>query len=147
MPTMAKLFSAILLGALGYGVADQVGGHLPPEQTQGALRNLTAFFGVLVGWRFLGAKVRGEWSQAIGLGISAVVLLAVIALFWFAGYEMIQRAMRLIYGGDPILALEDMFFIAVEYLQYLAQVDVIIVAGFGAVILGFVVTAVSRMWR
>jgi hypothetical protein len=109
MPTMSKLFAAILLAALGYVVADLVGGHLPPEDRQNALRPITAIFGVIVGWRFLGKRVRGEWAHALGLGASAVALLMLCGLIWFSGYEMLRRATRLAYGGDPVVALEDMF--------------------------------------
>ncbi|KMW57095.1 hypothetical protein AIOL_002053 [Candidatus Rhodobacter oscarellae] len=57
---MAKLFAAILFAVLGYFVADLVGGHLPPEKPQGMLREITAFFGLLVGWMFLGRRIVGE---------------------------------------------------------------------------------------
>lgn len=146
MPTMAKLFSAILLGVLGYYVADLVGGHLPDEVRQGSLRPVTAFFGVWIGWRFLGRRIRGDWTSAVGLGLSSALVLAVVALFWFSGYEMIRRSLRLAYGGNPIEALEDMFQIAVDNLQFLAQADVIAAAVVGSIIVGLVVTAISRIW-
>lgn len=146
MPTMAKLFSAVLMGVLGYVVADLIGGHLPPEERQNALRPITAIFGVIVGWRFLGKRVRGEWAHAIGLGASAGAAVTICALIWFSGYEMLKRATRLAYGGDPVAALEDMMQIAVDYLQYFIEPDVAIVAVFGSVIVGGIVTAVSRVW-
>ena len=146
MPTMGKLFSAIMLGVLGYYVADLVGGHLPDEVRQNALRPITAIFGVLVGWKFLGRRLRGDWPSAIGLGLSSSVVLALIALLWFSGYEMIRRALRLAYGGDPFLALQDMFQIAADNLQFLAQPDVIFAAVLGSIGIGVVATAVSRIW-
>ncbi|MEL7116487.1 MAG: TrgA family protein [Pseudomonadota bacterium] len=146
MPTMAKLSSAILMGILGYVVADLVGGHLPEEMRQKSLRWVTAVFGVLVGWRFLGPRVRGDWTSSVGLGLSAGLVLFIVALFWFAGYEMLRKAQRLAYGGDPIEALEDMVAIAVEYLAHLAYSDVIGTAVVGSIIVGVVVTMIARRW-
>jgi len=77
---MSKLVAAALLGALGYFVADLIGGHLPPEELQNWLRPMSAFFGVLVGWRYLGKNMRGDWSTAIGLGLSAGALVTLISL-------------------------------------------------------------------
>ena len=71
MPTMAKLFAAVLLGALAYVAADAVGNHFPPEDRQGALRQLSAFFGVVIGWRFLGKRVNRGWYGSLGVGLSA----------------------------------------------------------------------------
>ena len=146
MPTMAKLFAAALLGALGYYVADLVGGHLPPEERQLWLRPITAFFGVIVGWRFLGRKTRGDWASATGLGLSSGVLLTVISIFWFAGDEMIRRSLRKAYGGNPIEALEDVFAIVIDLSQYLRHPDVLLAAIVGSILCGIIVTAVARRW-
>lgn len=146
MPTMAKLFSAILMAVLGYFVADLVGGHLPPEERQESLRVITALFGFWVGWAFLGRRIRGDWASSVGLGLSAGIVLTLIALFWFSGYEMIRRSMRLAYGGNPVEALEDMFQIAIDNLEYLAQADVIAASVIGSILVGVIATAVSRVW-
>ena len=146
MPTMAKLFSAILLAGFGYMIADLVGGHLPEEVPQRSLRSVTAVFGIWIGWRFLGRRVRGEWRHAVGLGMSSALVLAFVALTWFSGYEMIRRAMRMAYGGNPVEALEDMFAIAIDNLQFMVQVDVLMAAVIGSAVIGLVVTAVSRIW-
>jgi len=147
MPTMSKLVAAALLGALGYFVADLIGSHLPPEELQNWLRPMSAFFGVLVGWRYLGKNMRGDWSTAIGLGLSAGALVTLISLFWFSADEMVRRSLRKSYGGNPIEALEDVFAIAWDFTEYLRHPDVIVAAVGGSVLIGFIVTAVSRRWR
>ncbi|KMW57096.1 hypothetical protein AIOL_002054 [Candidatus Rhodobacter oscarellae] len=75
------------------------------------------------------------------------MVLVLVSLIYFSGYEMIRRAMRLAYGGNPFEALEDMFAIAWEYaLDFLAKPDVIIGLAIGSILAGTVVKAVSRIW-
>ena len=78
--------------------------------------------------------------------MSSTLVLTFVALTWFSGYEMIRRAMRLAYGGNPVEALEDMFAIAIDNLQFLAQADVLFAAVIGSAVIGLVVTAISRVW-
>ena len=143
---MAKLFSAVLLGVLGYFAADAVANHFPPEDKQGMIRPITAFFGVLIGWKFLGRRVNGPWSSAIGSGISAGVILVIASLVWFAGYEMIRRAMRMAYGGNPFEALQDMVQIAAELSLKLAYADVITILLVGSILCGLFAEAIARRW-
>ncbi|MCP3971779.1 MAG: TrgA family protein [Rhodobacteraceae bacterium] len=146
MPTMPKLIAAILVAALGYVAADRVAGHLPPETPSGILRELVAFFGLMVGWRFLGRRVGDGLSQGLGVGLSAVALLVLISLIWFSGYEMIRRAMRMAYGGNPFAALQDMMQIAIKQSVYLAHADVIGVLVLGGIVVGVLVELAARRW-
>ena len=146
MPTMPKLFAAVLFAVLGWFAADLVGAHLPPESLQGALRPLSGFFGLMIGWRFIGPRAGGGWRAACGLGLSGAVFLVLIGLMWFSGYQMIRRAMRMAYGGNPFEALEDMFQIAFDNLEYLAHPDVIGALVLGSMAVGLIVEAVARKW-
>ena len=147
MPTMAKLFAAVLLGALAYVAADAVGNHFPPEDRQGALRQLSAFFGVVIGWRFLGKRVNRGWYGSLGVGLSAGVVLVIVCLVAFSAIEMLRRAMRMSYGGNPIEALEDMFQIGMEMVwDKLAYTDVIVILVVGSMVCGLVTEAVARRW-
>lgn len=147
MPTMSKLFAAVLVAVVGYFAADKVGGHLPEEMRQGALRSMSAFFGLFVGWRFLGPRVReGTLRSSIGLGISASILLVIVCLIYFSGYEMIKRAMRKAYGGNPFEGLLDMVNIGIEFTDFIGQADVIAVLVLGGIGVGVVVHFVARRW-
>lgn len=143
MPTMPKLISAVIMALLGYGAADAVGGHLPPEVLQNGLRPVSAFFGIIVGWRYLGRKVGEAWRTAIGFGLSATVALVLISLLWFSGYEMIKRSLRLAYGG-PFEALQDMVQIAIDQAQYLGHGDVIVVLAGGGALCGLIAEFIAR---
>ena len=105
-----------------------------------------AAFGVLVGWRFLGPRMRGTWQAAAGLGLSSSVFLVLLGLLAFSGYEMLRRAMRMAYGGNPFEALEDMFQIAVDFLPLLGAFDVVAVLIVGGILVGWVTEAVARRW-
>lgn len=146
MPTMAKLFGAASVAVLGYLVADKVGGHLPEEAQQVALRPLSAFFGLIVGWRFLGRRSGHGFKSAVGLGITSSIALLLICLTYFSGYEMIRRAMRLAYGGDPFAAIKDMVQIALESTEFIGHPDVIAYLLVGGILAGVLVDFVARRW-
>ncbi len=147
MPTAAKLVSAILMGALGYYAANLLAAHLPEEVPANWLRPLSAVFGVIVGWRFLGKRVRGSGIQSgIGLGVTASAAVVLMGLVWFSGYEMVRRAMRLAYGGNPFEALQDMVQIALDFTIYLGNGDVLAALLGGGAVVGIVADMVARRW-
>ena len=146
MPTASKLVAALLIGALGYIGAGQVIPHLPPETRVGLFREISAFFGILVGWRFLGPRVGGGARISLGIGLTSAVALTLCCLIYFAGYEMVTRAMRMLYGGDPFAALQDMMLIAINYLEFLSPADVWGTLAVGGILAGLICEAVSRRW-
>ena len=146
MPTMSKLFAAILIAALGYFAADRVAVNLPEEIPPGVMRPVMAFFGIFVGWRLLGPRTGGGMRASMGLGLSSAALLTIIGVFWFAGYEMLRRALRKAYGGNPFEALQDMFQIAVDRLEHLAHADVVAVLVIGGLLAGAICEFVGRRW-
>ena len=145
MPTASKLVAAILLAALGYFAADRVALHLPEETPPGLIRQITAVFGLWVGWKFLGSRVGGGMSAAIGMGLSAMVAMFIVAMGYFAGYEMIKRSLRKSYD-DPFEALQNMVEIAISNTKHVAYVDVLLVLVVGGMVVGLLVEAASRRW-
>jgi len=146
MPTMGKLFAAVFVAILGYIAADKVGGHLPEEAQQVALRPLSALFGLIVGWRFLGRRTGGGVTSGVGLGLTSSVALVLISLIYFSGYEMVVRATRMAYGGDPFAALQDMIQIALDMTEFVAHQDVLTVLVLGGMTVGVLVDLVARRW-
>jgi len=148
MPTMPKLFAAVLMAVFGYVVADRVAGHLPEEVQQGLLRPITAFFGILVGWRFLGRRVGGSMRSALGMGLSAAFALLLVSLIFFSGNEMLRRALRKTYKGAeaPFLALQDMVQISLDFRVHLFYADVVTTFILGGLIVGVIVELVARRW-
>ncbi len=146
MPTMAKLFSGIMMAVLGWMCADKVGLYLPEEVQQQMLRPITAFLGLIVGWRFLGKRVGRNWRTAVGFGLSSVVFLTILALFTFSVLEMLKRALRKTYEG-PIDAIEGVFEIAADFgRNYLPYADVITTGIVGGIIVGLVAEYIARRW-
>ena len=107
---------------------------------------VVAFFGIFVGWRFLGKRAGSGLNAAPGLGLSAAVILVAVSVFWFSGYEMIRRATRMAYGGDPFAALQDMVQIALDDAPYLAHGDVIGTLVVGGILVGLIVELVAKRW-
>jgi len=145
MPTAAKLFGAILMAGLGYLVAGLIVPHLPQELPEGHLRVLSAFLGILVGWRFLGSRVGGGLRSAMGLGLSASATLVFCGLVLFSGNEMIKRSLRKAYVG-PVEALKDMVQIIIDDLVYLRPPEVLATLIVGGMVVGLLTELVSRRW-
>lgn len=143
MPTAAKLVSAVLIGVLGWIAAHLVIPHLPPETRIGFFREITAALGVLVGWRFLGARAGTGMGASLGFGLGAALVLVFWALVTFSGIEMIRRSLRKAYDG-PVEGLKNMLAIAIEDLHYLAFPEVWGVLLVGGLAAGVVAEAVAR---
>ncbi len=146
MPTAAKLISALVMALLGWGVAHLVVPHLPPETRIGWFREISAGLGLLVGWRFLGRRAGGGWNLAPGYGLGAAAILVFWMLLVFSGYEMLRRAMRKAYGGDPVAALKDMVQIAMDDAVYLQPFEVWGALVLGGLAAGLIAEAAARRW-
>lgn len=145
MPTASKLVAAVLLAVLGYFAADRVAAHLPEEIPPGMIRPVMAFFGIMVGWRFLGKRVGDGYSAALGMGLSSSVVLFLLGMGWFAGVEMIKRSMRMSYD-NPFHALQGMVEIAIDNVEHVTYVDVISILVAGGILVGLLVEFASRRW-
>ncbi len=143
MPTAAKLVSAIVMGVLGWVAAHLVIPHLPPESRIGFFREITATIGVLVGWRFLGARAGAGAGASLGFGLGASLVLVFWALLVFSGYEMIKRSLRKSYDG-PVEGLKGMMQIAIDDLVYLRPVEVWGALLLGGLAAGLIAEAVAR---
>ena len=107
MPTAAKLIGALSFAALAWFVSDLIKPLLPEGTQVGLLSPVNAFFGLLMGWRILGARAGEGIVSSVGYGLTAAVATVFWGLLAWAGYEMIVRSTRLYYDG-PIEALQDM---------------------------------------
>ncbi len=145
MPTAPKLVAAILMAVLGYVTAELIIGHLPPEVRTNLFREISAFLGLLVGWRFLGRRAGAGFGTALGFGLSAAAALVLCGLVYFSGYEMIIRALRKSYDG-PFEGLLGMMDIAIQNLDLLGYADVLGVLIVGGLIVGLLTEAAAKRW-
>ncbi|GKY89822.1 hypothetical protein STA1M1_36910 [Sinisalibacter aestuarii] len=140
MPTTARLVAAVLMAALGWGVATLATAYLPEGQPVGLFAPVMALWGVIVGWIWTGRKIQEGSGKPLGVGLVGAALLVFWVLLSFAGFEMVRRATRVRYGG-PVEALEDMMKIAMEYVRDQMQPDVI-----GALVIGGALAGVLTAW-
>jgi len=146
MPTTAKLVAALFLGALGWFLADLVKPYLPEGQAVGLFSPISAVVGLGVGWIFTGRKLHGGVGSALGIGLSSAALLAFWVAFIFAGYEMLQRALRKSYDG-PTEAAVDVFAIIVDQATFALKPDVAGSLLVGGIVAGYLTKWVAARWR
>jgi hypothetical protein len=135
MPTAAKAVSAVLLAVVAWLAADAVR-PLLPEQTQfGKFNEVAALIGLLVGWRVLGNRVQGGFIEAFSGGLTGAAALVFWNLFVQSFNEMLGNALDRKYDG-PFEGLIDVFYIGVDYAQYLLNPTVA-----GVILGGSIITA------
>lgn len=137
MPTAAKAVSAVLLAMVGWFGANAIV-PLLPEQTQiGLFKEVAALIGILVGWRVVGRRVQGGFFEAISGGLTGAAALVFWNLFAQSMNEMLGNALDRQYGG-PFEGLIDVFYIAIDYSQYLVDSTVLGIIIGGSALTGIV---------
>ncbi|MEL7343772.1 MAG: TrgA family protein [Pseudomonadota bacterium] len=145
MPTAGKLIGAVLFAALAWYVSDLVKPLLPDGTPTGMLSPVNAFFGVIMGWRLMGRRAGEGFVSATGLGITTGIAIVFWALLFWGGYEMIQRAMRLLYDG-PFEALQNMAILMLEYGQLAGTPMVVGTMFFGSLVAAWVTDFFAQRW-
>lgn len=143
MPSFSRLVGAVLLAALAWYVSELIKPLFPEERDVGWFTQVNAAFGLLVGWKWMGARALGTISNAIGNGLTSAVMLLVSALFFQCVSEMIRLSYNKQYDTAPD-AVVGIFELMVEYGQMLSTVEVWGTLLIGGVAAGFVVEAVAR---
>jgi len=146
MPTGSKLVAALCLGILGAIVSEMVKPLMPDSTAFGYFTYVSFLLGVIVGWRFLGARAGAGTVNAINNGITGVVILVFFALFVYGSYEMLDQSLRHRYSA-PMEAMRGILEIGMGYGQYLLNVGVIVTLCVGAVLSGLITEFAFRHWR
>lgn len=146
MPTAAKLIGAIAFAALGWAGAWAFMPLMPPETRWGIFQPVCAALGLLVGWRFTGARVGRGWIAAMGAGLTGAALLVGLALLVFSFREMVHRSMNFRYDG-PLDAVVNVFGIVLEYGVLLGDTLFLSVLVLGGLLGGLLAEAAARLWR
>lgn len=136
MPTAAKLVSAILLAVVAWLACDAIRPLLPEQTRFGWFNHVGAGIGLIVGWRVIGIRVQGTFFEAISAGLTGAAALVFWNLLVQSFNEMLANALARRYSG-PFEGLVGVFYIAIDYLQYLADPTVLAI-----IIGGSVLTAV-----
>lgn len=150
MPTGARLVSAIVFAALAYLAATIVHGIL--EREAGSTVNVSYFkeimavIGVLCGWIIMGKRASNGLRAAIGGGILTSVAIVFWGLLAFSLREMIILSTKMRYDGATE-ATVDVFRIALEHAQTIADPSLIITLVVGGMIGGWMAVWANRRFN
>lgn len=146
MPTAARAIAAIALAAVGYLASLAYVPFLPEDMPTFWLGPINAGIGAILGWRFLGRRVKGGALTAAQTGI----LSAALGLFWSGAFfsikDMLIRSMDLRYRGleDALMGVGDLWLHYVGLAMNLPVVGVLVIGGAAA---GVLAQIAGRMWR
>jgi hypothetical protein len=146
MPTGAKAMAAVSFVVVGWLIANAYVPNMPEAQSVGALRELTAVLGGIIGWKVMGTSVGKGYVRAIGSGWKTVIVLIFMALLFFGIYEMLQESVKMRYDG-PFDAIIDIFARMLDRAPPLLSANVLAVALIGGGIAGIMAENANRRWR
>ncbi|PSL17250.1 TrgA family protein [Shimia abyssi] len=146
MLTANKLVAALSLAILGAMVAELIKPSFPEGFDAGNFTILSAGLGLIVGWRVLGRRAGRGTAMALNNGITGVVAFVAVGLLFFGAEEMLDRALNRRYE-DPIVAIQQIVEIAMEYSFYLLDPPVLIALGVGAILSGLAAEYAFHRWR
>lgn len=100
MPTPAKLVCALLFAALAWAVGETIVRYTLEEGTRvGLFREMLAFGGLLIGWKYIGKVATGPMlrgnsvTNVITAGIAGAAMLLVLGLLFHAFGVMIANSL------------------------------------------------------
>lgn len=146
MPTAAKAIAAVSFAVVGWLIADAYIANMTEETAMGSFRELTAFLGLIIGYKVMGPSVGNGYLGAVGSGWKTVIVLVFFTLLFFAIYQMVLQSTKMRYDG-PSEAVLDVFNQMMERSIPLASVGVITVMAIGGAIAGILAENASRRWR
>ncbi len=134
MPTFGRLIGAVLFGALAWYVSLLIVPLFPEGANLGAFQEVNTFFGILAGWTIAGPRAGTGYNASISYGLTTMVAMVVMALFFNSFVVMIENSLRRRYKGAGE-AVNDVFAMFVEHGSMMATQDIIVtllVGGIGA---------------
>ncbi|WOI55086.1 TrgA family protein [Palleronia sp. LCG004] len=141
-PTLSKLVAAVAFAALSWTVSRLVVLNFPEHMRPGAMAEINAVIGVVLGWRISG-RPAGGLIESMAVGLSTGIAILFSALFVWAGHEMLRRAMRLRYEG-PVEGIEDMISTMIDFAMLTWPGPALLVLGAGSIAIGLVVQCIQR---
>lgn len=145
MPTASKLFAAFGFALVAFFAAEIFKPHMPPGTQFGAFTPVATAIGLICGWRVLGRATGGGMVEAANAGLKTALITLLVALFIFSTEEMLVQAFRRAYHG-PMEAVIGIVSIAIEFLQTLFALDVLVVLLGGGALAGCLAEWAARRW-
>ena len=133
MPTMGRLTGAILFGALAWYVTNLIVPLFPEGTNLGLFQEVNTFFGLLAGWSVAGPRAGTGYVAAFSYGLTALVAMVVMALFFNSSVVMIEQSLRKRYDGpgEAVTAVFEMFIEHGAMLLTPEILTTLVVGGFG----------------
>lgn len=144
--TAARVVAALFLALTGWLASRAVMAQMEDLQNFGLFEYVNAGLGAAVGWVVIGSRTGRGMSNAIGVGITAAVVLAFWGLFLQSAREMIVMANRRLYDG-PVEALVGMFGIGIDFLLQIMTPSILSPLLIGGIVSAVFAESASRRWR
>lgn len=143
MPTMGRLSGAILFSALAWYTSLLIVPLFLEQSNLGLFKEVNTAIGLFVGWTIAGPRAGTGFIAAFSYGLTAMVALVVMALFFNSGVVMIEQSLRQRYDG-PSEALAAVFELFVKHGSMMLTPEIIgtlLVGGIGA---GLITESIGR---
>ena len=143
MPTMGRLIGAILFGALAWYTTLLIVPLFPEGANLGLFQEVNTFFGLFAGWTIAGSRAGTGYSNAVSYGLTTMVAMVIMSVFFNSSVVMVERSLRKRYDG-PGEAVTDVFELFIEHGAMLMTSDIVTTLLVGCLVGGFIVEAVGR---
>ncbi|MCF2870490.1 TrgA family protein [Octadecabacter sp. G9-8] len=143
MPTMGRLVGAILFGGLAWYTTLLIIPLFPENAPLGMFQEVNTFFGLVAGWTVAGPRAGLGYVAAFSYGLTALVSMVVMALFFNSSVVMIEQSLRKRYDG-PGEAVTDVFQMFVDHALLMATPEIIGTLVVGGIVGGLITEFFGR---
>ncbi len=99
MPTFGRLVAAVFYGALAWYTTLLIIPLFPEETNLGYFQEVNTVFGLVAGWKVAGPRAGTGYVASLSYGLTALIAMVVMALFFNSFFVMIEFSMRGRYKG------------------------------------------------
>jgi len=145
MPTASKLFGAVYFAAMAWFACDLVVPLLPEGTQVGWFNPIMAITGWVMGWLMAGGRAGDGTVSGFGYGLTTSLLIVFWGVLIWSGYEMITLSTKGRYGG-PVIALQAMVAIAIDYLKLISTPEVLGTLVVGGMFGGWLAEWAAKRW-
>ncbi|MEJ6813111.1 MAG: TrgA family protein [Octadecabacter sp.] len=143
MPTMGRLVGAILFAGLAWYTSLLIIPLFPVGTNLGLFQEVNTFFGLIAGWTVAGPRAGLGYVAAFSYGLTALVAMVVMALFFNSSVVMVEQSLRKRYDG-PGEAVTDVFQMFVDHAIMMATPEIIGTLLIGGIVGGLVTEFFGR---
>tara|TARA_B110000977_G_scaffold151439_1_gene192211 strand:+ start:4383 stop:4823 length:441 start_codon:yes stop_codon:yes gene_type:complete len=143
MSTMGRLVGAILFAGLAWYTSLLIIPLFPVGTNLGLFQEVNTFFGLIAGWTVAGPRAGLGYVAALSYGLTALVAMVVMALFFNSSVVMVEQSLRKRYDG-PGEAVTDVFQMFVDHAIMMATPEIIGTLLIGGIVGGLVTEFFGR---